>query len=346
MALRLAGRWALVLAALSWTACQMPPLVSATTGGAGVLRQLRWHWVAAAALLGIAAVALYGELHRQLLAAAGARPPGAAVQSISFAQNAIGNTVPVVGGAGALAYAVAALRRRGVDAGLAVWAVVAAGVLSVLCLVALGAGALTATRRLPLAGGLLVVAGVLASGAGTVLLARHPGALRGAAARLLPVRPAPRRWLLLLGAAVVPWLADIATLAAAAAAVPGSVPGPALVWGFLVVQGSIALQVLPGGAGLAEVGLLGVLVGSGVGPGAAAGVVLVYRGCSWLLPSAVGWLVYAAQHRSAPASSSAEPQARLDPDADPAVDSCDVVWIPRGRAQVPLPTGGGGYRRR
>jgi uncharacterized membrane protein YbhN (UPF0104 family) len=222
------------------------------------------------------------------------------VQSISFAQNAIGNTVPVVGGAGALAYAVAGLRRRGVDGALAAWAVLAAGALSVLCLVALGAGALTAAGRLPPAGGALVAAGVLGACAAVVLLARHPGALRGAAARLLPVRPSLRQWLVLLGAAVVPWLADVATLAAAAAAVPAPVPWPALVWGFLVVQGSIALQVLPGGAGLAEVGLLGVLLGSGVAPGSAAGVVLVYRVCSWLLPSALGWLLYGAQHRRAP----------------------------------------------
>jgi uncharacterized membrane protein YbhN (UPF0104 family) len=297
VALRAASRWLLALAALGWTAYQLPPLVRSTTAGAGVLHELRWPWVVAASLLGLAAVALYGELHRQLLVIGGARPAGAAVQSISFAQNAIGNTVPVVGGAGALAYAVAGLRRRGVDAALAAWAVLAAGVLSVLCLVALGTGALTATRRLPLAAGALVVAGLLVACAGGVLLARHPGALRGAAARLLPVHPSPRQWLVLLGAAVVPWLADVATLAAAAVAVPGSVPWPALVWGFLVVQGSIALQVLPGGAGLAEVGLLGVLLGSGVAPGAAAAVVLVYRVSSWLLPSVVGWLAYGAQFR-------------------------------------------------
>jgi uncharacterized membrane protein YbhN (UPF0104 family) len=295
-----------VLAALGWTTYQLPQLVSSATAGAGELHELRWPWVAAAAVLGVAAVALYGELHRQLLVVGGARPGGAAVQSVSFAQNAIGNTVPLVGGAGALAYAVTGLRRRGVDGALAAWAVLAAGVLSVFCLVALGAITLTATGRLPLAGCALVITGMLVAGAGALLLARHPGAFRGAAAKLLPVRPSPRQWLLLLGAAVVPWLADVATLAAAAAAVPGSVPWAALVWGFLVVQGSIALQVLPGGAGLAEVGLLGVLLGSGVASGPAAGVVLVYRGCSWLLPSALGWLVYGAQFRRAPVAAGAQ----------------------------------------
>jgi putative heme transporter len=295
--LRTALRWGLVLAALGWTASQLPPLVRSVSAGAGVLRELRWGWIAGAALLGLAAVGLYGELHRQLLAVGGARPPAGAVQSISFAQNAIGNTVPVVGGAGALAYAVAGLRRRGVDAALAAWAVLFAGVLSILCLVALGAAALTVAGRLPLPGAGLVVAGVVAAVALVVGLARHPAALRGAAARLLPVHPSSRQWVWLLGAAVVPWLADFATLVVAAAAVPGRVPWPALVEGFLVVQGSIALQVLPGGAGLAEVGLLGVLLGSGTAAGPAAAVVLVYRLSSWLLPSALGWLTYGAQLR-------------------------------------------------
>jgi uncharacterized membrane protein YbhN (UPF0104 family) len=295
VALRTALRCGLVLAALAWTACQLPPLVR--SADAAVLRDLRWGWIAGSALLGLVAVGLYGELHRQLLAVCGARPPAAAVQSISFAQNAIGSTVPVVGGAGSLAYAVAGLRRRGVDVALATWAVVSAGVLSVLCLVALGAGALTATGRLPLPGAALVLTGIGAAVALVVALAGHPGALRGAAARLLPVRPSSRQWLQLLGAAVVPWLADFATLAAASLAVPGHLSSTALLEGFLVVQGSIALQVLPGGAGLAEVGLLGVLVGSGVPAGPAAAVVLVYRASSWLLPSALGWLTYGARLR-------------------------------------------------
>jgi uncharacterized membrane protein YbhN (UPF0104 family) len=297
-----------VLLAVGWTASQLPPLVR--SADAGVLRELRWGWIGGAALLGLAAVGLYGELHRQLLAVGGARPPAAAVQSISFAQNAIGSTVPVVGGAGSLAYAVARLRRRGVDGALATWAVVSAGVLSALCLVALGAGALAATGRLPLPGAGLVLTGIGVAVALVVTLAGRPGALRGAAARLLPVRPSPQQWLQLLAAAVVPWLADFATLAVASAAVPGPVPWPALLEGFLVVQGSIALQVLPGGAGVAEVGLLGVLVGSGVPAGPAAAVVLVYRASSWLLPSALGWLTYGAQLRRAPAGARRGPASR------------------------------------
>jgi uncharacterized membrane protein YbhN (UPF0104 family) len=312
----------MLLAALAWTAYQLPSLVRSASAAGTVLGQLSWAWVAGAALLGLAAVALYAELHRQLLAVGGARPRAAAVQSITFAQNAIGNTVPVVGGAGALAYAVGRLRGRGVDAALATWTVVLAGALSVGCLVVLGAGALTLTGVLPLAGAVLAVGGVAAAAVAAWVLMTHPAVLtsvagwllalrvrlpRGApesgggggtdrvAARLRLLRPSPGQWLRLLAVAVLTWLLDFANLAAAAAAVPGAVHWSALVQGFLVVQASIALQVLPGGAGLAELGLLVALLGSGVPAGPAAAAVLIYRTTSWLLPSALGWLTYGAQ---------------------------------------------------
>jgi uncharacterized membrane protein YbhN (UPF0104 family) len=316
-----------MVGALGWVASQLPPLVRSASADGGVLGELHWGWVAAAALLGLAAVALYAELHRQLLAVGAAHPPAATVQLITFAQNAIGNTVPVVGGAGALAYAVNGLRRRGVDAALATWTVLLAGALSVLCLVVLGAGALTATGVLPLAGAALGLAGVAAAAAAAGMLMTHPAVLRGpwgrlsalrrrllrsgsgggagsadvrpaadgVAARLRLLRPSPRQWVQLLAVSAVTWLLDFADLAVASAAVPGSVPWSAQVQGFLVVQASIALQILPGGAGLAELGLLGALLGSGVAAGPAAAVVLIYRTSSWLLPSALGWLTYGAQ---------------------------------------------------
>lgn len=57
----------------------------------------------------------------------------------------------------------------------------------------------------------------------------------------------------------------------------GSVPSVALVFGFLAVQASIGLQVVPGGAGLTEIGLLGALRSCGVAADPAAISVLVYR---------------------------------------------------------------------
>lgn len=380
MALRTVLRWGLMLGALGWTAHELPPLVRSAGAEAGVLETLSWGWVIAAGLLGLVAVALYAELHRQLLAVGGARPRAGAVQSITFAQNAIGNTVPVVGGAGALAYAVGRLRRHGVDAGLAAWALLLAGVLSFFCLLVLGAGALTATGTLPFAAAASVFAVVPAAAAAAWLLATRPAVLRAvwtpvlalrrrlprtgpsvgagraadaglhartAAARLRLLRPSPGQWLRLLALSALTWLLDFAGLAAAAAAVPGPVHWSALVQGFLVVQASIALQVLPGGAGLAEVGLLGALLGSGTAPGPAAAVVLIYRTTSWLLPSLLGWLVYGGQLRPRTPRTGELTQADAAPQAAPrSVVRRPSRSTPRAwRASVAVPRGRGRRRR-
>jgi uncharacterized membrane protein YbhN (UPF0104 family) len=69
--------------------------------------------------LNLGAVALYAERHRQLLLIGQLRIPVPAVQGITFAQNSITNTVPIVGGAGALGYAITRLRRWGADPALA-----------------------------------------------------------------------------------------------------------------------------------------------------------------------------------------------------------------------------------
>jgi uncharacterized membrane protein YbhN (UPF0104 family) len=256
------------------------------------------------------------------------------VQAVTFAANAVALTVPVVGGAAAIAYAISRFHRRGADTEMAAWAVLLTGAVATLCLAGMTAVALPATGRLPAAlGGVLLVA-VLAAGAGGWALATHPAVLHrvvravlhpvahlparcpacrvrrlttleqrvdDVAARLARLRPSGRQWLVLAALSCLTYVLDLAALAAASAAVLPAVPWPALVWGYLLVQGSIALQVLPGGAGLAEVGLLGALVAGGASAPAAAGVVLVYRVASWLLPSALGWGLYAAQiHRVRP----------------------------------------------
>jgi uncharacterized membrane protein YbhN (UPF0104 family) len=114
-------------------------------------------------------------------------------------------------------------------------------------------------------------------------------------ARLARLRPSPLRWSYLVALAVLAWAFDFADLVMSAVATLGSVPSVALVFGFLAVQASIALQVVPGGAGLAEIGLLGALRGRGIAAGPAAIAVLVYRASSWLLPSALGWIIYGLQ---------------------------------------------------
>ncbi|MGW4485579.1 lysylphosphatidylglycerol synthase transmembrane domain-containing protein [Amycolatopsis sp. NPDC004368] len=322
--------WAVVAVALGYLIWRVPELA----GQFEQLDHVAWAWVAAAGLSGLAALAVYGELHRQLLLVGGAHVPPSAVQGITFAQNAVSTTVPVVGGAGSLAYAIAQLRRRGVDSALAAWAVLLAGMITTVLLIVLGCLGLAWAGRVPAP--LAVPAAVVVAGGstGVWLLLTHPAVLqRGltsllrlfgrtpgscptcrktwlekadAAAlqlsqRVARLRPGGARWSVLLVLALGSWGFDFFALIASAEGTGTHIRWDVLAVGFLVVQASIALQILPGGAGLAEAGLLGVLVAAGVPAAPAAATVLIYRAISWAGLSLVGWVVYALQPHTTPA---------------------------------------------
>lgn len=341
--------WALLLGALAYAGYQAPSLFRSVRDGGRWLHQLRWEWMGVALVLVLLSIAAYGELHRRLLAVGGAHVPGSAVQAITFASNAVANTVPVVGGAGAIAYSISRFHRRGADPALASWAVLLAGLVSTLCLVVLGAAGLALAGAVPVGAALLVaLATVVLSILGWHVVS-HPAVLGRALTpvlrlvrraptscepcragwadnlartvahvtdRIALLRPGVLRWLWILGLAAMSWAFDFAALSASADAVLGRVPWASAVEGFLIVQASIALQVLPGGAGLAEVGLVGVLA-SGAPAGAAAVVVVVYRSVSWLIPSVLGWIVYAVQIHALGPTSDRHGPAVTSPEAEP-----------------------------
>lgn len=301
--------WAVVGAALGWVVWRIPDMVSQFTATGLHLDTVHWGWLLVAALSGAGALAVYGELHRQLLVVGGAELPAGTVQGINFAQNAVSTTVPVVGGAGSLGYGITQLRKRGVAGPVAAWSVLMAGLIATVTLIVIGALALAVTGQLP---ALVAVPVALVIGFGTFgawQLLSHPALLR----RLVPgrwaakadalsdnvasLRPSGRRWLALVGVAVLSWVLDFVTLVASVLSVDVEVPWAALVVGFLVVQGSIALQILPGGAGLAETGLLGVLLGAGIAAAPAGVIVLFYRAITWLGLAVAGWVVYAVMPR-------------------------------------------------
>jgi putative heme transporter len=319
--------------ALGYLAWQAPALASSFVGGGAQLGNLRSGWVAVATLLAIAGLALYGELHRRLLLAAGARVSMATVQAIHFAGNAVSNTVPAVGGVGSLAYAINRLRRHGVAAALASWSVLLAAVLTSLTVLLLGMIGLTLTGLFPVTLGAPITALIILAAVAVRGVLNHPAVLRramqlvllvgqrlpwlcpicrgawavnadrisrGLSDRLRLLRPTPAQWLGLLTLSTFKAALDYPTLSASAAASGVPAPWAAVVLGILVVQASIALQILPGGAGLAETGLLGVLIAAGVATAAAAATVLIYRAISWFGLSLAGWVVYAVQIRRTP----------------------------------------------
>jgi uncharacterized protein (TIRG00374 family) len=326
--------WVIVGVAVAYLAWRIPGFVGEVTHSGAQLAHLDWGWLALAVASGVGALAVYAEMHRQLLLVGGAHVSVPTVQGINIVQNAVSSTVPVVGGAGALAYGIDQLRRRGVDTALASWSVLLAGLIDSLVLVALGGLGLAWAHRIPVALGVLFALAVAIVAVGGWLVLTHPSVLeRGVhlllkvgnvfpvgchecretrrrrieqsanrlATRLALLRPGTGRWLLLVALATVSWLLDFLTLTAVVLAVGAPVPWAVLAVGFLVVQASIALQILPGGAGLAETGLLGVLVAAGVDSAPAAASVLVYRAISWLGLSMLGWAVYGLWIHTSPA---------------------------------------------
>lgn len=329
---RKAVHWVIVGAAIGFLVWRIPDFVGQVAHSGSILANLDWRWLALAIGCAIGALVVYGELHRRLLLVGDARLSVTTVQGINIVQNAVSTTIPVVGGAGALAYAIDQLRRRGVDAALASWSVLVAGLLDTLVLVAMGAVALAWAHRIPFQLGVLLALAVVAVAIGGWALLTHPIVLRKGvhglvrlgnlipvgctdchqarnaraeasarrlADRLALLRPGASRWLLLTALAVLSWALDYLTLTFVVVALGFPVPWPVLAVGFLVVQGSIALQIFPGGAGLAETGLLGVIVAAGAAAGPAAAIVLIYRAISWLGLSILGWVVYGIWiHRS------------------------------------------------
>ncbi|MCU1612999.1 MAG: hypothetical protein JWO98_539, partial [Frankiales bacterium] len=71
--------WLLAAAALGFLAYQVPSLLRSGRQAAGELNAISWWWVAASVVLGLAAVAAYGELHRELLVVGGFHLPPAIV---------------------------------------------------------------------------------------------------------------------------------------------------------------------------------------------------------------------------------------------------------------------------
>jgi hypothetical protein len=325
--------WVVVGAAFGYLAWLIPGLVGQADEAFGSLDHLRWGWLFVAVPFGVSALVVYGELHRQLLLVGGARLSVPTVQGINFVENAVSTTIPVVGGAGAILYAIDQLRRRKVDSALASWSVLVAGVIATLSLLVLGSVGLGVVGRIPLALGIALALVIALGAVGAWKLLTHPEVLRHGvrglvlvaqwvpgvcktcrdawaeradqvsrrlSARLTVLQPSGLRWLGLIAIAASTWVLDFLSLAASVAAVGASVPWGGLLVGFLLVQASIALQIFPGGAGLAETSLLALLLASGVPAAQAAASVLIYRLITWLGLALLGWLVYALWIHTAP----------------------------------------------
>jgi uncharacterized protein (TIRG00374 family) len=114
-----------------------------------------------------------------------------------------------------------------------------------------------------------------------------------------------RRWLEALAAAVGRWLLDFFALAAALAAVGDHTRLSLVLLAYVGAQLLAQIPITPGGLGIVEAGLTGLLTAAGVSAGAAAVATLAYRLVSYwlLLPAGLaGWAVdrFSRSRRSHP----------------------------------------------
>jgi putative heme transporter len=302
-------------------------------------------WLAAALVVETISFVVAAELQRHLLVAGGVRLGRGFMVALTYASTAVSAVLPA-GVAFSASYSYRRLTRRGSSAPLAVWTLVASGVVSTAALAVLGlAGAEVlgvGIMRSPLAE---LATGLIAGGAtGAVVLlgwiSRQPSRLKKITAFWARVARLPRAlarrrrvrgesqgswlveaqgqpvpmgissWLGASALATAAWVVDWAVLALAFVALGLGVPWHGLLLAYVASQLAASLPVV-GCVGLAEGSLTVALVCIGTRPDSALAVALVYRLVSFWATLPIGWLAWAhlrqEERRAAPCSAVKEP---------------------------------------
>ncbi|MCQ9370855.1 YbhN family protein [Corynebacterium sp. 35RC1] len=257
------------------------------------------------------------EVMRILLGAGGAKVPLKETSRLTFISNAWSSTLP--GGAAiSTVYQFNTMRNWGVSVLVSSWFIVLSGAISTLWLVALGtAGVLFLGASFsiwPLLGTALLMVAV---SVGLYVLTNNPKVLINVT-HLLPrwkvrldasllqmeaVRLTPSRFAYSSALSLANWLLDIVGLWLCIWAVTGILPSwtrigetpsfLAITLAFVTAKIVGTAQVTPAGVGPVEAAMTASLVAAGLPASTAFGVVLVYRVLAFVLPTVIGWLVYA-----------------------------------------------------
>lgn len=300
---------------------------SEVQGAVALLEHARWPWLLAAVPAEAASLLAYAALERRLLRAGQAPVPLPALLHITLAGNAIQNSLPG-GPAWAAGFAFGQFRRRGADAVLATWTLLATGFVSGGALVVLTICGVAVARGQAatddLAGAIVVVAIAAVALAVTFRLGLHarwiPGLLsfgirigrrvtgrpagepddmvRHALDRLTAVRPSRVDWAVAAGWGVTNWILDCACLAVAFPTVGAGVPWRGLLLAYGAGQLAANLPITPGGLGAVEGSLTVALVAYGGGQVATVAAVVVYRVITFWLLLVVGWAAWLFLRRS------------------------------------------------
>jgi putative heme transporter len=273
-------------------------------------------WVVAAAAAEAASLWVFALLQRTVLRLAGASVAMPGLFLLTMANDAIANTVPgepAVSSAFRYRY----YRRRGADGASSGWTI-----FTILIAQAIGMSLLLLLGVLiALAGGpggrdtrAAVIGLVIVAASGAVLVRRdlvirlaeaavrgvrrvtgHPRGSIGARitstlARMREIPLSTRATVAVVALAAAVWLCDFACLLCAFGAVHATIPWAGVLLAYCVSEVAASLPIVPGGIGVVEGSLAVILAAYGAGRAPALATALVFRGVSFWLAIAVGWI--------------------------------------------------------
>ncbi|HEX5256346.1 MAG TPA: YbhN family protein [Mycobacterium sp.] len=309
------------------------------------LYEANWWWLLASVAAAAASMHSFAQIQRTLLKSAGVHVKQLRSEAAFYAANSLSTTLP----GGPVLSATFLFRQQrlwGASAVVASWQLVMSGVLQAvgLALLGLGGAFLLGAKNNPFSllftlGGfvtLLLLAQAVASrpelidGIGSRVLA-WINSVRGRPAdtgldkwretlmQLESVSLGRRDLGVAFGWSMFNWIADVACLgfAAYAAGDHASVAGLTVAYAAARAVGTIPL--MPGGLLIVEAVLVPGLVSSGMSLPNAISAMLIYRLISWLLISAIGWVVFFFVFRTENVAES---------DEDPITGPLPVVPLP------------------
>ena len=286
-------------------------------GFSTIFKHFDWWWVAPAIVVEIGSYVAFTAMQYELLRAGHLRPPAGPLFKLSFASQAITNSLPV-GNAVASVYGFRWFRRFGADNTLAVWAlagtlVAAAVSLSLVAIfgLAIAANEGASFDLVPV----LIGTFVIMLGIGSLFVYERPlhavvsGALRLSVAlthrprgdttaqieRIMAWMTAVRLswtqigWIVFWGS--VNWLLDCACFAMMFLALGAPIPWKGLLLAYGAGQLAATLPITPGGLGVVEGSITVALVAFGGAEASTAYAVLLYRLISFWLILVIGWLL-------------------------------------------------------
>ena len=319
-------RWAVTTTAVAVVVAAAQAERSLLSRSFGALSHLRWGWVAAAIVFESASMASFARMHRRVLQSGGLRLAIGSVLAVTYAGNAISQSLPLAGSTVSAGFTYRQFSARGAGHAASAWVLAVAGIISSIAFaLIISAGAIHSGNPAAIAAGATGAAVTIIPLAALLVGLHHAHTrdwlirvvvwtlrhiqrrirrpagdpaeiVRAAIANIGALRLSRRDAVVASIFSVTNWAFDIACLVCALEAAGVSVPSKGIILAWAAGAGAASLNLTPGGLGVVEAALAAALVAIGVHSTPAMTSVLVYRLISFWLMLIVGWVVYWAIH--------------------------------------------------